>query len=249
MIELELEDAVNFKRIVDAIAVLIDEAEFILTDKGFALKATDPSQISMVDFVMEKDAFRKFSIKQPTKLGLDLAYLAQIMSRAKAKDSLHLILDPATNRLNISFQGASVRKFSVPLIDISASELPSPKIDFDAEVTLDSSILTDGLKDASLISTHVTLGIDAERFYMSANSSKGTLDHETKRKEKAIKDFHVKKECKSMFPLDYLINMLKGTSSDTAVKIQLKSNAPIRLSYNIGKSQICYFLAPRIEAE
>ena len=50
MMELIIEKADVLKRSIDAIAVLIDEAEFEVSEKGLSLKATDPSQISMVDF-------------------------------------------------------------------------------------------------------------------------------------------------------------------------------------------------------
>ena len=58
-----LKDATFFKKCVDAIGALVDEAEFILRDDGLFLKATDPSQISMVDFSIEKKAFETFDIK------------------------------------------------------------------------------------------------------------------------------------------------------------------------------------------
>ena len=67
--------------------------------------------------------------------------------------------------------------------------------------------------------------------------------------EQAIFNLRVKRECRSMFPLDYLQDMLKVASSDTKVNLFIKSNAPIRVSYPIGEANISYFLAPRIESQ
>ena len=61
--KLVLEKAQDFKKSCEAIAVLIHEAEFEISETGIALKATDPSQISMVDFEMKKQAFKEFSVK------------------------------------------------------------------------------------------------------------------------------------------------------------------------------------------
>ena len=47
--KLVLDNAVEFKKAIDAISVLIDEAEFIVSKEGLKLKATDPSQVSMID--------------------------------------------------------------------------------------------------------------------------------------------------------------------------------------------------------
>ena len=40
--ELVFEDASLFKKYVDGIAALVDEAEFLIDETGLSLKATDP---------------------------------------------------------------------------------------------------------------------------------------------------------------------------------------------------------------
>ena len=67
-----------------------------------------------------------------------------------------------------------------------------------------ASILQDALKDAELISTHIMLGVEKDDFFVNAQSSKGTLKNRTSKKEKEMKSFVAKSDCKSMFPLDYL---------------------------------------------
>ncbi|MBU1120628.1 MAG: proliferating cell nuclear antigen (pcna) [archaeon] len=248
MTKLVLSNAVDFKKSIDAISVLIDEAEFLIGKEGLSLKATDPSQISMLDFKLDKKAFKEYDVEKETKIGVDLSYLSQIMNRSKPKDELTLSLDETKSRMELIFKGDSTRRFSIPLIDISSSELPSPKIDFDAELKMNANLIQDGLKDAALVSTHVTLGVTGKKFLVKATSSKGESNNEIISKEdKGLKELNAKKECYSMFPLDYLQDMMKSASSDTIVEMNLKSNAPVRISYSIGKASITYFLAPRIE--
>jgi len=246
--KLVLEKAADFQKSIEAIAVLIDEAEFVIDETGLALKATDPSQISMVDFVLEKKAFKEFSVEDKIKIGLDLDYFRQIMSRAKSDDQLTLELDDSGSRLNVSFKGASSRKFNLPLIDISSPDLPNPKIEFDAEVKLLAGVLQDALKDASLVSSHISLGVSGDKFVVKAESSKGNLDSVTEKDKKNLIELNVKKEAMSMFPLDYLQDMLKTAQAATPVLLRMKANAPIEVSYGIGLAKICYFLAPRIES-
>jgi proliferating cell nuclear antigen len=246
--KLVLAKAGDFQKSIEALAVLIDEAEFVLDEKGLALKATDPSQISMVDFLLEKKDFRHFDVKEKAKIGIDLDYLRQIMSRAKPDDELEIELDAEQNRLNVKFSGASVRKFNLPLIDISAAELPNPKIEFDAEAKMLASVLQDALKDASLVSSHVSVGVEGDKFVVKADSSKGNLDSVTEKDKKNLLELNAKKDAMSMFPLDYLQDMLKTALAGTPVLVSLKGNAPIQISYDIGPAHIKYFLAPRIES-
>lgn len=249
MVKLVLDNAGDFKRSIDGISVLIDEAEFVISQNGLGLKATDPSQISMVDFAVPAKSFKKFEVEGTAKIGIDLDYFGQIMSRAKPTDELTLELDEQNSRLKVLLKGASDRNFVVPLIDVSSSELPTPKIEFDAEVKLHSGLLLDGLKDASLISTHIVLAVKDDAFWLKANSSKGELNHKTAKSASGVLDLKSKKDCQAMFPLDFLSDMLKASSSETILDVSLKANAPVRLSYAVGPASLTYFLAPRIESD
>ena len=248
--KLVLPDAVSFKKSVDAISVLIDEAQFLINSQGVFLKATDPSQISMIDYFLPKEAFSEFKCDEQMRLGVDLNYLSQVMSRAKNGDSLSLTLDETNSKLFVTFLGKAKRKFEVPLIDVNSSDLPSPKIDFDVELKILANVLQDGLKDAALVSTHIILGVDHEGFFLEASSSKGSMKNEVKSSEKEyLREFHAKKESRSMFPLDYLTDIVKAAPSDSEISLKLKSSAPVQVSYGIGQAGVKYFLAPRIENE
>ena len=249
-VELVLENAVSFKKSVDAISVLIDEAEFDVGKEGLSLKATDPSQISMVDYSLDKKAFKEYKIEGETKLGIDLDFFGSVLNRAKVGDSLRMSLNEQKSKLLLSFVGSQKRVFEVPLIDINSSKSPSPKIEFDAEIKLNADVLKDGLKDAALISTHITLGVDAEKFFMKAHSSKGKVNIEALAKDsKSIYEIKSKREAEAMFPLDYLADIVKTSSAEGPVTVKLKNNAPVQVSYEIDKAKISYFLAPRIESE
>ena len=249
VMKLVIESASSFKKSIDAIAALIDEAEFIANENGLTLKATDPSQIAMIDFELPKSAFKEFNVEGELKIGIDMDYLRQVVSRAKSDDTLVLELNPEATTLNITFKGKSQRSFSIPLIDVSKGQIPNPKIEFEADVKMKAGLLQDALKDAELISGHVVFGVTSDCFYVSANSSKGTLRNETKKDEDAIIKFDVKKECKAMFPLEYLKDMLKTPSSNDEITVHLRTDAPVRIDFNIDKARVTYYLAPRIEAE
>jgi proliferating cell nuclear antigen len=242
--ELILKDINVFKKSIEALSVLIDEAELVVKEEGLELKATDPSQISMVDFKMPKSAFEKFEAEE-NRLGLDLDYLNQVLARAQTNDKLVLSIGENKSILELKFVGNAQRSFQVPLIDISSSEVPSPKIDFDAELTINASFLQNAFKDVALISSHITMGCDSEKFFVNANSSKGNLNEETKQNKETLPELKVKNECKSMFPLDYMQDMLKSASGN--ISLFIKSNAPVKINYKIGEAEITYFLAPRIE--
>ncbi len=248
LMNLVFEDATTFKKLVDGIAVLVSEAEFIINEKGLSLKATDPSQISLVDFMLPKSAFKEFEAED-TKLGVDLNYLNQVMSRAKAKDALQLSVSDDNSKLKVTFAGSSLRSFIIPLVDISQGELPLPKIEFDSEVKIKASALQESFKDAALVSTHIILSIESDSFVVKATSSKGNMKNIYTKKDDSVIAIKTGDETNAMFPLDYLSSIVKAASSDTEVTLGLKSNAPVQVAYTVGEGSLKYFLAPRIESD
>ena len=52
-------DAKEFAYIVDSVAVLVEEASFVLRSDGLFLRALDASRTAMVDLSMPKEAFEE----------------------------------------------------------------------------------------------------------------------------------------------------------------------------------------------
>ena len=245
--KLVLEKADSFQKSINAISALIDEAEFVVNENGFALKAADPSQISMVDYYMKREAFKEFDVKEKTKIGVDLDYLRQVMSRATAGNQLTLETIKDNTVLSILFEGESKRKFEMPLLELSIAELPSPKIEETSTIKVHASILQEGLKDAFLINASIYIGVEENKFVLKAKGSKGDFNSSTGKDGKGLVELTATENGFSMFPIDYLQDMLRGTQSSTLVKLRMKKDSPIELSYNIGQAEIKYFLAPRID--
>ncbi len=249
MFEVKLENATVFKNCIDALVTLIDEGEFDLTKNGITLRAMDPSQIAMVDFVLPKSAFEKYDISTERKLGLNLDDLSKIVTRCRPGETLTLKLDKTESRLELIFKGKSTRRFNLPLLDIANQTPKEPKIEFDSKIRINGSALKESLKDASLVSSHVILRTSPEGFDIEAHGDKGEVQIESKKNEDSLIEHTVNKDTKSMFPLEYLNDLLKATESDAVVTLDLKTDAPLRLQYPIGDATVTYYLAPRIESD
>lgn len=248
MFEVKISNAKLFKDCIDALVTLIDEGEFDVNSEGMKLRAMDPSQIAMVDFNLPKSAFEEYKVPSETKIGLNLDDLSKITSRARPGESLLLKLDETGSRLELTFRGKSTRKFNLPLLDISGTRPKEPSIDFDSKIKISGFALKESLKDASLVSSHVILKADTKGFDIQARGDKGEVLIESRKEEDALIEHTLNKDSNVMFPLEYLNDLLKATQSDSIVTLNLKSEAPLRLTYNIGDASVTYYLAPRIES-
>ena len=249
MIKLVMKDAKEFYKCIDAIGVLIIEGLFTIDKEKFFLRATDPSQISLVDFVMPKDAFEEFIVdigeESASKLsfGININNLLQILSHTNADDKLSIEIKEGKPSIQIEFIGKSKRSFTIPLIDVSDQQNPLPQIPFDVTVQVGSDQLVSGIKDAALFSSHLTLRVNDEKFILETQSSKGKFKQEVEAGDIVISG----NKAKAMFPLDYLQNMIKNAK--TTITIKLKDDMPIEINYTIGSAAIRYYLAPRVDNE
>jgi len=250
MIKLIIKEIKEFNKSIDAIGVLINEGLFTIDKEKMFLRATDPSQISLVDFVMHKDAFEKFLVDFPQStnkisFGININNLLQILSHSTNDDKLSMEILDDKPFLHIELLGKSRRTFTIPLIDVNDQEHPIPQIQFNVTVQITGEQLLNGIKDAGLFSSHITFKVENNKFLLETQSSKGKFKQEIGSDSKEV--IISGKDAKAMFPLDYLQNMIKNAKG--AITLKLKDDMPLELNYVIGESAIRYFLAPRVDSE
>jgi proliferating cell nuclear antigen len=242
--ELVVEDAKFFKQCVDAIVNLVDEGTFEASSEGLKLRTMDPSQIAMVDFSLPSAAFKKFDCGEGESVCVNLADLSKVLARTRSNESLSMSLDEKNSRLTLKFKGASTRNFKLPLLDSSSKFPREPKIAFEATVKVKGGEFKSMLRDAGLLSSHVTLKVDGDSFLVEAHGDSGDLEVESK-KGKAVSE--IKGSATAMYPYEYLDDVTRACPDDAEITLEMKTDAPVRTSYSIEKAGLAYFLAPRVE--
>lgn len=237
---IELKNIDLWHRSVDAISYFISEGNFRFNDNGISFKAMDPSQIVLVEYEMPKSAFDKFDIES-NYAGVDLVELARIMSRALPEDKM--LMDLNDSEMLIKFDGTLERSFKLPLLDISDDEIKTPKHTPEATVEIESRIMKEALKDASLFGSSVVLKVKGKQFFVEARGSGGVLN--TVSKNSGVK-VTSSKEIVSKYSLNFLQNIVKEAEVGEKITMELKTDAPMKVSYKIGKSDIKFYLAHMI---
>lgn len=238
---IELKNVSAWQKAVEAIASFISEGNFRFSEKGVFFKAIDPSQIVLVEFFMDKKVFDKYNI-EPTFVGIDLVELSKIMARVLPNDKMQMAL--TDSEMLVKLEGDLNRSFRLPLIDVSEEEISIPKHKFDARIEINGRILKEALKDASLFGSSVVLRVKDNKLYLEARGSQGTLKTEAKGAKNLL--IESKKEVVSKYSLNFLSNIVKEADADKKVIIEMKSDAPMKVSYDIGESKIIFHLAHMI---
>lgn len=236
---IELKEGAFFKSAVESISSFIPEGNFRFSDKGISFRAIDPSQVVLVDYFVDKKHFDKYVI-EPSFVGVDIVELNKILQRAMPQDKL--LLDVSDSEMKLKFESDLRRSFRLPLIDVSDDEVKVPAIEYEAKVEVNSGAFREVLKDASLFGSSIVLKIFDGKFFVETKGAPGVMESE------ATKVSHVfaKKDVTAKFSLNFLHNIVKQADSSKPVVIELRNDAAMRVSYNVGPGKIVFYLAHMI---
>ena len=248
MFRIDIEDIKGFRNAIEALKNLIDEGKFVINEEGLKLHALDPSQIAMVIFKMPHSAFASFSVDGTQSIGLNLDNFSKILARGKGNK---MVLYDEENKIVVEFIGAKTKKsFKLPMIDVGAGVDREPNVDHDAEVVMQAGILKDAVKDISLVSSHITFDVKGDVLKVSASgdNAEAVLEYESGEDE-GVKSINTTNTARATFPVQYLEDIVKGADDNGELKLYLKTNAPIKIIYDISDANFVYYLAPRIDLD
>jgi proliferating cell nuclear antigen len=242
--DIKIDSAKYWRDCIDAIVNLVDEGAFHVQKDGISLKAMDPSGISMISFFIPGKAFSKFDVSSDIDVGLNIENLGKTMARARDDESLNM--KASENKLSMIFTGKSSRKYRMPMIEVRKNADKEPNINFDATVEMNVDPFREIIKDASLLSSYISFKVSKGHFSIESRGDAGELEEEMEKEGDVVKKVSTSGSAEAVFNLEYLENMVKSCPSGTTLQLQLKTNEPLKLSYNIRDASFNYFLAPYI---
>ena len=251
MFKFSISDVKLLRDILVSISTLIDEGTFNTSPEGIKLRSMDPSRVAMVDFTMQKTVFDEYISDKNEKICINLGELLKLLKRAKRDENLEILLDEETGQLIVRIRGKYTRTFRMPTLEVTEEEIPIPKVTFNAKVTLTADGLRQSLEDVALVSDHVRMETDGEKFMMSAKGEIMGATIELKKGSEALLSLEIKEPSRATYPLSYLSDIVKAASATSdVVALEFSTDMPIRLDFKQPyDGTLVYYLAPRIEVE
>ncbi len=249
MFKFAVDDAKKYKSATDSIVNLIDEGLLEVGKDGLFLRAMDPSQIAMVVFSMPSSSFSSYEAPAPSaKVGLNFDAISKILSRTRGAEKLEISKEE--NKLQLKFIGGKrKRSFKVPILDLPAGASKEPTLTHDAVVKIGSSQFRESLRDASLISSHITLQAGPAGFAIEVHGDSSDLTEENEPQSDGVIELKAEKEAKATFPLQYLEDIVKACPDSAPLTLHLRTNAPLKVEYSVENAKVTYYLAPRIDSD
>jgi proliferating cell nuclear antigen PCNA len=232
---------------VATISEIIDEGIFKITKKGISFIASDRAMVAVVDFFISASAFEKYEVDVEQSMGLNILTFLSVIKRAGSKDKITFELKGA--KLNVLIEGASKRRFVVPLLNISDEEIPPvDQLTFKTKAHMKSDVLKNGVDDAEIIGDSVILQTTPSMFGMIAEGDVSKAELELEKGDDALLKIQATTGVKSRYSLEYLKKMVKAAKLSDSVTIEQGTDYPLRMGFASGdKARISFILAPRVQ--
>ncbi len=239
----------TLKDSIEALTIIVDEARVHLADGGIYARNADPSYVAMVEFELSVKAFEAYETDEEV-ITLDLKKMQDILELANRTDVVHLTIDE--NKMTLSFGDL---KYTIALLSpYSIKKEPKvPNVESAAHVVITGKEFRWAVKAAGKVSDNIALGCVNTTFFMEAVGDADTMRLELS-KDQLIdisRSDAKEEEVRSLFSLEFLIEMSKAIGKASEVSLDIGRNIPLKVGFDIadGNGTVTYLLAPRIEQE
>lgn len=246
MFKATLDSTKTWKQIVDALATLLTEAQFVATGSGLTLRQMDSSRAAMIDLSLPAGIFQEYNCDKELQICLGVDELAKVSKRMASDDKLEFSV--SEQRFHIRMIGQAERLFKLQMLTPPEAPPKKPSPDFDVRAELYADGFKQAVKDVGVVSSHVKITADKDTLTFVGEGDTGEAEVALKVGEEAtLFDLKVKSKATSMYALNYLSEISKAMSGDTLV-LQFSTNKPIMLDFDVAEgSRVSFILAPRVE--
>ena len=237
----------EWKAVISAVSTLVEEATFEATVEGITFRGMDPSHVALIDISWPNSAFEKYNCDSDIKFGVRVDEFSKVIKRAEKNESIEISISD-DNMLQILI--GKNKKWSMRLIEGSASDTPLPKISYDSKIGLSSSTFDKILGDIDVVSDYLSIKTATNNAEFSGKGDSGEAVINFEKGMEGLEEITINQECTGTYSLEYLNPIVKamGSTSDSII-CEFSSGKPLRIEFKVSNiGRIHFYLAPRVES-
>lgn len=241
---LVLNDPMVLRAVFEALNSLYDTIRLKFDRDGVSIDALDNSHIVYAHMTLSSSIFDEYKCNKPTKAIVDPQEITKVLRRAKPSDTLTISKD--SENLVLTFEGEATRQFKIKLMDIEYEPPQPPKIEYNNEVKIPTSLLKDAVTDTGLLSDKIMIETDRRKIIISSKDgwfgdARVEYEHSGRVTEPA----------KSFYSTEKVREMMRADKFSETATINLGNDMPLKLTFRMpeGGGELSFLLAPRLEVE
>jgi len=256
MFEARLAQGSLFKKVLEAIKDLLNEATWDCNSTGMSLQAMDSSHVSLVSLCLRSDGFDTYRCDRNISMGINLTSMSKILKCASNDDAITVKAGDNADTITFMFEssnGEKVSDYEMKLMDLDTEHLGIPETDYSCIIKLPSGEFQRICRDLSQIGESVVICCTKEGVKFSASGDLGTGNIKLAQsanvdKEEEAVIIEMQEAVTLTFALRYLNFFTKATPLSPQVCLSMSSDVPLVVEYKIGDmGYVRYYLAPKIE--
>lgn len=262
MFEARLIQGQLLKKILDAVKDLVNEASWECSPSGMSLQAMDTSHVSLVAAQLKSEAFDHYRCDKSLMLGMNLPNFFKFLKCAGNDDTITIKAnDNECDKITLLFQDkAQVEEsmYELKLINLDNEYLGIPDQEYTVDIEMPSSKFSRICRDLNQIGDNVSISCvkDSVRFSITGDLGTGSVNltqsHDADKPDEGV-SIKMLEPIVLSFSLKYLIQFSKAAPLSPRMKLSLKTDAPLVVSYGIRNDDneeigyMRYYLAPKMD--
>ena len=243
-------DANLFKKLYEAMCILVSEITWKISKDGIAMRQMDPSRVAMIDLTIKKEDFEEWNITTPGLVAFDAGYIKKtVFAKPFQKGtSIAIKIDGETNKISFVIKDNRIRERSFSTLEASEEDVPTPKIAFHAKYKIIAKQIAEDIKELNGLSDHMIIIGTSESLQLKAEGDCGKGETTYTRGDENLLDIQVNEESKATFSFSYLKDFIQPALSEMAI-LEFSTDMPLKVTLLTKFGELKYYVAPRISCD
>jgi proliferating cell nuclear antigen len=239
-------DVKTFKELIVALSKILDEAKLSLTRTGLRIVGMDPAKVAYIEVHMPREAFLEYEIEEDrgvVEAGFNLGVLEDILEGRKG-NPVEMVI--AQDKVLVSVEGAVIRRFLLPNLEIAVEELGEVELEHDVKAVVISDVLKKAISDIKAVSDIVEIEADENQIVLRSTGEAGPkVTLRLTRESSALINLEARNPSRAKYDVSYLENTLNLCKVAESVELMFSTDKPLELNFKSPDgSTVRYILAP-----
>lgn len=217
----------------EVLGQFVEEAIITINQEGLETTYPDRAMVCVIGIRIPKSDFEVFEFDKIRKIGLNIKDFLGILKRASGE---RITFEIGNKNMVITID--TVRKFTVPYLNLSEEEVPSiSELAFTSSFKIKSEVFLTAIKDGLTIGDTLVIKTEA-----NTNKINFLTQGDVSKVESEVvgQDLSINGSAQARYPLEEYLKKLKFDTDE--IKVEFGQDYPLKISWGS-----CFFVcAPRV---
>lgn len=250
--------ATKFQYLFSNLKIFSESINLNIDENRIYAQGMDKSQCCLFQFNLKSTWFNEYSVDEdvPKNIGIPSSALYKMLNTRNENQSIELSHSNDEDNMDIVFSSNDTTKtynkqFQLPLMDIDSNLLNIPDSEYDADITIKSSVIKDIADELSIFDEKINIIMDQDTVQFKTSGSEGNMTITLNNND--IIEFGIIEG--ETINQTYNLKLLKGICNYNKlandVKLSISNNKPLVIRFNLDDDDnfISFYLAPYMDDE